>query len=190
MDNDQYKLKIKKFFTEFSYNVMHESGKKNDVEHYFLVITKEDTNNEILTKFFDQYTIKYSLHDLSQPTLDYMKYNKDAYYFIMVGNVEHNDPFYKEKDDFIRKNANNIICYKMIGEVADRGTHFENTIESYVKKIEGFSGYAATLAKKKTKIKLEDTKKMLNEKAPLIVEGIKTVREKVQEKLRGLKNKR
>jgi hypothetical protein len=57
MTTDTQKEEIKSFLQNFFYNIMHESCKDN-IEHYFLVIEKEDINTVILKNFFDAYVQK------------------------------------------------------------------------------------------------------------------------------------
>ena len=70
------KQEIKNFLQIFAYNVMHESG-KDDIEHYFVVITKEDINTPVLKQFFDMYIQEYPLLDVSKQTREFIHSTKE-----------------------------------------------------------------------------------------------------------------
>lgn len=185
---EEQKQEIKNFLQIFAYNVMHEAG-KNEIEHYFVVITKEDINTPILKQFFDAYVNEYPLLDVSKQTKEFIHSTKDRYYFVLIDSLSHTDPLFQQKDTLIRENANNIISVKMIGEVADVSSHLGNTLDVYLEQFKNVSVSFGQQAKIKAIKTLQNSKTIIEDKTPIIKQNIIEIGDKISERLKKLKKR-
>lgn len=185
---EKQKQEIKNFLQIFAYNIMHESG-KNEVEHYFVVITKDDINTPILKQFFDMYVNEYPLLDVSKQTKEFIQSTKDRYYFVLIDSLSHKDPLFQQKDNLIRDNANNIICVKMIGEVADVSSHLGNTLDVYLEQFKNASVSFGQQAKSKALKTIQNGKTIIEDKTPIIKQNIIEIGDKISERIKKLKNR-
>lgn len=173
----------------FPYNVMHEAG-ANEIEHYFVAIEKNDIKYDILHLFFDIYSKKHPLIDVSKITQRFIKQNEKDFYFILIGSISHHDPQFSQKAYSMMEDAHNIISIKMIGEPADFSNHMENKLDTYVEQVKDLSIEASQLAREKAKQHLLKGKEIFDEKAPILKKSLLDLGSKVSSKIKQIsKNK-
>ena len=157
INKDFIAQEVKDFLYLFPYNVMFESNTQNE-DVFFVVIDRKDCKTTILKNFFALYEEEYGLENLSKPTMNYIKNSQDKFFFVFVDKVNRTDPFYQEKTENIKKNANNIIAIRAIGEAADSLEHWNYEVEKKLKQTKRVSTEVFKLLQEEAGNKLNDVK--------------------------------
>lgn len=166
---------IKTFLEDFPYEVMHENDNTNQYEYYFVVMSLEDTRKTVssyMNDVLNNYIQDYPLDMLSPQTLKFMSNNKMRYHFVFIDKISLDDPFFKQKELFIKENANNILSKRMIGVLVDPALNFSNNVEQYLGSFKDISLSLGKLAKIKAQEKLNQGKNILDEKTPMLKDNI------------------
>jgi hypothetical protein len=127
--------------------------------------------------------------NVSSQTTKYIQNNSRNFYFISIDQLHHHDPFFKEKDSFIRVNSNNIVCFKMIGEPADFSSHLENKLDVYLEQFKGISIDMTILAREKAKNKFKQSKTLFNNKSPIVKQSIYEIGLNLKSKIQSITKK-
>lgn len=178
---------IKMFLQDFPYEVVHETDNSHTFEYYFVVMALDDDYKRISPYIFDvfsEYYHRFPLDMLSEQTQRFMFGNHTKYQFAFVDKLSLDDPFFKQKETFIRENANNIICKRLTGEYADPSLQIALQMENYFEQFKDISSHLGETVRQKAKAKLHAGKELLNEKAPHVKENIQELGSKLGAKLK------
>ncbi len=175
------KTSIDLFLSDASnYLLLHESSSTNpNTEHYFISVTARDIKDNIVKAFIEDYQKKYPLIDLSEKSHRYIKNQEGRYYFLFLDSLDKKDRFFSQKEEFIKKNKDNILSLRMLGKAINLETYIDTQAEKYLSQFLGLSSSVAQVIKKEMKSGITNGLKVLNDNAPAIKSKLATIRNKI-----------
>lgn len=167
--------KIISFLKECTqYNVLHEkSVSDSKIEHYFMLVTKQDTLHTIIEDCLNEYEKNYPIKDLSKISTQYISSKKKEYHYIYLDKLDKTDVFFLEKEKVLKENAHNILALKIIGETIDLQKHLEINAIKYLSQFKEISKSMGIIAK-------EELFKKIQENKPVVRETFNKIKQKIK----------